>query len=126
MKEKFKYSFDESTGILYKYYYGAITLKDIYSSWDYAISNNLIPKETQGFILDYKEATFDIKIKEYAKIAEYYKEHLDIFRNQKIAIITQTPKDVVIPLLVESKDYGYSSKPFYTVEAAIRWILNII
>lgn len=124
MKEKFKYIFDDSTGILYKYYYGSITLEDIFSSWDYAISENLIPKETKGFILDYRNATFDIAIKEHSGISDYYKEHLDIFGNFKIAIITQTSKDITIPSLVELKDDGYSSRPFYTLEAAIKWVLR--
>jgi hypothetical protein len=125
-EEKFNYSFDKSTGILYKYYYGSITIEDIHSSWDYAINKNLIPKETQGIILDYQKATFNIKANEYSRISDYYKEHLDVFRNQKIAVITQSQKDVVIPVLVETKDSGYSSRPFYTVEAAIKWVLNLI
>ncbi len=64
-------------------------------------------------------------IREHGKIAEYYKKHLEIFRDQKIAIITRTSKDVIIPTLVESKDDGYSSKPFYTVDAALKWVLNL-
>jgi hypothetical protein len=122
MEEKFKYEFDEATGILYKYYYGPITIEDIYSSWDYAIEKNLIPKATKGFILDYRNGNLDISIKENYKIAEYYKAHLDIFGGLKIAIITQTVKDLTIPLLVELRDDGYVSKPFYTLEAAIKWV----
>jgi hypothetical protein len=124
MGKKFSYHYDDSTGILYKKYYGPITIEDIYSSWDYAIDNNLIPKGTKSFVLDYTSASFNIKIKEYTKIAEYYRNHLEIFRNCKIAVITQTPKDVVIPTLVESIDEGYYSKPFYTLEAAIDWVLK--
>lgn len=124
MEEKFKYEYDKETGILYKYYYGPITLEDIYSSWDYAIANNLIPKETKGFILDYRNGSLDISIKENHKIAEYYKEHIEIFGDFRIAVITQSVKDLTIPLLVELKDDGYASKPFYTVEAAIKWVLK--
>ena len=124
MKEKYKYVYDNSTNILYKYYYGSITLEDIFSSWDYAISNNLIPENTRGFILDYRNANFEFNLKEYTKIADYYKNHIEVFGNHKIAIITQNPKDVVVPALVESKDDGYFSKPFYTHEAAIRWVLR--
>ena len=124
MRKKFNYRFDSSTGILFKYYYGPINIKDIHCSWDYAISNNLIPKGTRSFILDYTAASFNIKVKEHTKIAEYYRNNLDIFRNCKIAIITQTPKDVVIPALVEAIDEGYFSKPFYTLEAAIDWVLK--
>jgi hypothetical protein len=124
MSEKFRYNFDKRTGIMYKYYYEAITIEDISSSWDYAINNNIIPKETTGFILDYRKANLNIKLTEYNKIAEYYYQHLDIFRDKKIAIIVQKPKDVIISDLVESKDLGYTSRPFYTVEAAINWILE--
>ena len=122
--EKFKFVFDDSTGILYKYYYGSITIEDISSSWDYAIAHNLIPKNTKEFILDYRKATFQIKLTEYEMIADYYKQNLDIFRNKKIAIITQTSKDVIIPALVETKDDDYSSAPFYTLSAAINWVLR--
>jgi hypothetical protein len=124
MNEKFQYHYDNSTGIFYKYYYGLITIEEIYSSWDYAISNNLIPKGTKSFILDYRMASFNIKVNEYYRIAEYYRKRIDIFKNCKIAIITQTPKDVVIPALVETIDQGYFSKPFYTPEAAIEWVLK--
>jgi len=124
MMEKFKFVFDDSTRILYKYYYGSITIEDISSSWDYAIAHNLIPKNTKEFILDYRKATFQIKLTEYEMIADYYKQNLDIFRNKKIAIITQTSKDVIIPALVETKDDDYSSAPFYTLSAAINWVLR--
>jgi hypothetical protein len=124
MEEKVKYNFDKSTGILYKYYFGSITIEDISSSWDYAIANGIIPADTKGFILDYTNANVDVKLNEVGKIPEYYKQHLDIFGNKKIAIITQTPRDIVIPILVESKDSGYSSHPFYTREAAIEWVLS--
>ncbi|MCW8850485.1 MAG: hypothetical protein OQJ81_10945 [Melioribacteraceae bacterium] len=123
MDEKFKFVYDDETNILYKYYYGEIKLEDIISSWDYAINNNLIPKSTKGFIMDYRNASLGIKITESHKIAAYYKKNIDIFGNYKIAILTKNPKDIVIPTLVESKDDGYFSKPFYTLEAAIRWVL---
>lgn len=124
MEKKFAYSYDNTSGILYKHYFGLISLEDIYSSWDYAIQNHIIPKGTRSFILDYQLASFDIKIKEYSGIAKYYKDHLKIFGGSKIAIITQTPKDVVIPTLVETHDEGYWSRPFYSLGAAIDWVLK--
>lgn len=123
MKTKFEYFFDKDSGILYKNYFGPITIQDIWESWDHAIENKLIPEEVKGIILDYREASFDIKLSEYYKIAEYYKNHIDVFRNYKIAIVTQSQKDVMIPTLVESKDDGYISRPFYSIDAARRWVL---
>lgn len=124
MNKNFKFEYDRETQILFKYYFGPITIKDIESSWLYAFENNLIPKEVRGFILDYRQGTFNLKPDEYLEISNFYKRHLEIFRNYKIAIITEKPKDVVIPILVEREDKGYSSKPFYSLEAAIKWILN--
>lgn len=124
MEAKFKYIFDNETGILFKHYFGFIAIEDINSSWDYAIENKIIPKGTKAFVLDYRNATFNIPLEEHNKIAEYYRKNLDTFRNSKIAILTQNSKDVIIPTLVELKDNGYVSKPFYTEESAIRWVLS--
>ena len=124
MNDKFEYQFDSALGIFYKFYVGKITLEDIISSWKYAFKNNLIPKETKGFIVNYKNAKLNMKINEYVGIANFYKNNLDVFGNYKIGIITTNPKDIVIPILVESIDQGYESKPFSTNEAAIEWVLS--
>lgn len=122
MVKKYKYQLDSSLGILFKYYYGLINIQDIESSWEYAFENNLIPKQVKGFILDYRNSNFNIKTEEHASIADFYKKHLDIFGGFKIAIITEEAKDIVIPILVKTEDEGYSSRPFSTLEAAIKWV----
>lgn len=124
MKKKFKYQFNSLLGILFKYYYGLITIEDIESSWDYAFKNGLIPKDVKGFILDYRNSNFNMEVEEYNKIAYFYKKHIEVFENCKIAILTEEPKDIVIPILVNSKDQGYSSRPFSTLNSAIDWVLS--
>ncbi len=124
MEKNFKYHFDSSRGLLFKFYYGLITIKDIESSWEYAFENGLIPKEVKGFILDYRKSNFDVKIDEYRAIPNFYQKHIDIFGGLKIAILTEDPKDIVVPILVEMEDEGYFSKPFTTLESAIRWVLS--
>lgn len=121
---KFKYKFNSSKCILFKYYYGSITIADIKSSWEHAFENNIIPKDTKGFILDFQNATFEIEIDEHIEIADFYKNHIDIFGDIKIAMLSNEPRDVAILILVESKNDGYYSKPFSTVEAATRWVLS--
>lgn len=123
-KEKFNYQFNDSLRVIFKYYYGSITITDITSSWEYAFENQLVPKETRGIILDYRKATFNVSLDEYQAIPDFYKKHLAIFGNLKIAILTVNPMDVVIPTLVESRSEGYCSKPFSTLEAAISWTLS--
>lgn len=124
MDKKFKYHFDDSLCILFKYYHGLIDFEDITTSWEYAFENDLIPKDVKGFVLDYRDSHFNIKAKEFLAISNFYKKHLDIFGNLKIAIITEDPNDIVIPMLLKTEDEGYSSRPFSTMESAIYWVLR--
>jgi len=121
---KFSYEFDAQTGILFKYYYGPIDLQTIVNSWNYAISNRIIPTEINGFILDYRKGSLQIDLNKFSTIPDYYKAHPEIFENKKIAIIVDKPRDIVVPMLVREKDSGYESKPFSTLEAAMQWILE--
>lgn len=121
---KIRFEFDSNTGILFKYYFGTITIEDIHSSWEYAIQNNLIPPERIGFILDYRNATLRLPHLEYKEISNFYRQHPEIFEGYKIAIVTENPQDIVIPVLVREMDAGYLSRPFSTVDAAILWILT--
>lgn len=122
--KKFKYWFDRSLNILIKYYYGSITIDDIESSWEYAFENHLIPKDTRGFLLDYGEATFDVSLDEHQAIPDFYKNHLDVFGELKIAVVTENHTDIIIPTLVEMRSNGVYSKPFSTPKAEIHWLLN--
>ena len=55
MKDFYKYELNSELNILYKYYYGPISLDDIFSSWENAFDNNIIPKDIKGFILDFRK-----------------------------------------------------------------------
>ncbi len=123
MENKVKYFFDEESCILFKYHFGNICFDDIKNSWNEAINKNIIPNEVKGFILDYRNATFDMSPDEHKKIANFYQSNINTFGGHRIAIITIDPKDMVIPILVEYKDRGYQSKPFSTLEAAKNWVL---
>jgi len=124
VEKNFTFQFDSSLGIFFKYYFGPITLEDIGDSWEYVIENHLIPEGTKGFVLDYRNAVMNILPDKHPRIADFYKNNLDLYGNKKIAILTDNPHNVVISILVESKDEGYHSKPFSTMEAAIQWVLS--
>lgn len=123
MEKNFEYRFDKSLGIVFKTYHGPISIEDITHSWKYAFENKLIPDSIKGFILDYRDANFNLKVGEHDEIAIFYKKHLNVFGNLKIAILTENPRDIVIPMLVENKDDGYQSKAFSTLQAATNWVL---
>lgn len=120
----YKYEFNEKYKIMYKYYYGDISLGMITNSWNWAIQNQIIPPDTAGFLLDYRLGHLQVSIAELSGISTYYRTHPELFLNKRIAIVTENPRDVVVPILVSEKDSGYQSRPFSTTKAGINWILN--
>lgn len=124
MKEKFEYIYDEATGIMYKNYFGEIALEDITSSWDYALEKNIIRPGMRRFVVDYRKATLNVSLSEYQKIAEYFKDNINVFRDVRIAVVTEVPRDMVIPTLVERLDEGYLSRPFADMHTAVAWVIG--
>lgn len=121
---KFKFEFNSAIGIMYKYYFGEISFQDIVSSWEYAIKNNLIPKENKGFLVDFTKANLTSYVSEYQLISDFFNSHPEIFGHKKIAVITVNPRDIVVPFLIKHKKNEFATKPFSTIEAAIKWILE--
>jgi len=119
-----KYRYDQSEGILYKSYIGPVSFEYFVSTWKDAFDSGEVPQGIKRYVIDYSSASFNVKVSEYIKIAEFYKEHIDYFRGSRIAVIVSSPQDIVIPILVETKDDGYSSKTFTTLEAARKWALR--
>nr|WP_321486758.1 hypothetical protein [uncultured Draconibacterium sp.] len=118
--EKFEYEYKNC--IVFKTYFGLISVNDVKESWLDAIEKDIFPADTIGFVLDYRAAHFDIEMGNYIEIATFLRQHLDIFGNKRIAIITENPDDIVYPMLIGFLDQGYESRPFSTMEAAIQWV----
>jgi hypothetical protein len=124
MNKKILYRFDDLTGIFYKNHNGNISIDEITASWEFAFQQKLIPADVKGFILDYTEASFNFPIQDFRKISAFYRQHLDVFKEYRIAIITSNPKDMVIPILIAMEDVGYHSKEFSSLENARKWVLR--
>jgi hypothetical protein len=121
---KFEFSFDYSRMIFYKYYSGDVSYNDFESSWLYIIENQIIPNNVRGILLDYREALIKSPIDEAYKISSFFSGNVSIFKNKKIAFVTSTPEQIVLPVLVREFDSNYQSRPFSTIEAAEHWILE--
>lgn len=118
----FKFRYDPNTKIFYKKHFGNITREEIFKSWDHAIESNLIPKDTVGFIVDFLDAHLNLALKDAKLIPYYFNSHTDIFGYRKIAIIVRSPKEIVVPILIQYAQKKYYLKPFSTEEAAVNWI----
>ena len=120
--EKFEYNYDDASGILYKSYFGPVTLEDITSSWEHALRHKLIPPGTKRFIVDFRQAAMNLEIDEHQGIVDFYRNHLEVFGEARVAVLVENPRDMVLPVLVNTKDEGYHSRPFTTLEGALRWL----
>ncbi|QIA09007.1 hypothetical protein [Draconibacterium halophilum] len=122
-ESKFKYEYKDR--IVFKYYFGLVTVEDVRESWLSAINQNLFPDDVIGFVLDYRKAKFDIAPGRHNEIPEFYHQHPEVFEGTRVAIVTVRPEDVVYPMLIRMKDKGYQSIPFSTIEAAINWVSGL-
>jgi hypothetical protein len=120
----YEFHFDPETKIFYKKHFGVITKEEIFKSWDHAIENDLIPKDTAGFIVDFMDAQLNLKLLDVKHIPIYFNLHSDIFGNKKMAILVKSPEEIVVPVLIERAQKKYFLKPFSTETAAIKWILS--
>jgi hypothetical protein len=107
---------------MYKVHYGNITIDIIRNSWEWAYSNKIIPQGTLHFILDYREARLDFSPRRYDDIINYYKLKPEYFAGKRFAIISDNPHNVAISTLIHRDENGYDSKPFSTIDAAIKWL----
>lgn len=120
----YEFHFDPETKIFYKKHFGNITKEEIFKSWDHAIENDLIPKDTVGFIVDFREAHYALKLTDVKSLPSYFNSHPEVFEGKKIAVIVTSPDEIVVPVLIQHIKKNYHVKPFSTQEAAIQWILQ--
>ena len=120
----YEFHFDPKTKIFYKRHFGNISKEEIFSSWDHAIESDLIPKDTVGFIVDFRKAHYAIKVSDVKSLPSYFNSHTEIFGGKKMAVIVTSPQEIVIPVLIQQIQKKYQLQPFSTEEAAIKWIMS--
>lgn len=123
MKEKFKYEWEEKTGILHKHYFGEIEFEDFKKSWDYLKENTNFLTSKKLYLLDYRKGSINIVFAQKEEVLSYYRNNPDIFDGARIAVIIQNHRDITIPAILEIQSGKYQVKNFYTKRAACDWLL---
>jgi len=118
------YGLDKQGRILSINYTGIITFKDLEENWISVINQNLIHENIRGFILDCRNAIMEIELAEISKLSGFFKRNITVFEKKRFAYVTQSPEQIILPLLLQEDDYNYESRPFSTTRAAIEWVLN--
>lgn len=124
MTNKFNYRYDIKTRILYKEHFGIFYLNDIVNSWEYAITEKIIPNDVKGFLLDYTNAELHYINGDGQKIVNYFNENHLVFGSKSFAVVVSTPSNIILPMIVEEIPKTYFLKTFTTVTAAKNWLLS--
>lgn len=119
------YKYDDIYGerLLIKTYYGDFYLNDVIDSWNHIINQSVINPQTKGVLNDYRKAVLKISIEDIEVLMDYFSK-TGVFSKFRFALLMVKPNQVVFPLLAGEMNTDFFTAPFYTEEAAKKWILN--
>lgn len=124
MNGKYFYQYDSVLRIMHKEHFGVFTIEALIESWDYAIAQNLLPSDIVSFLLDYSEAVLDLSMGAAKKMVDYFNAHPELFKGKKIAVVVNTPENIVHPILAQSRPRTYDLSIFSTLEGANDWLMQ--
>ncbi len=123
MSPEVKSYYDSERGIYFKHYSGEVYIEDVFKTWEEKIRNDISGRGIKKFVVDYKKASIKFPSGRATDIADFYKKHDDVFRDSKIAMVMESPDQVVFPHLVEMQNVSFIIRTFYTMEAALQWLM---
>lgn len=110
--------------ILIKKFNGEVNVNDIIESWEYLRKNEqLINTEIKGIINDLSDCELIMDMDSFKTLISYLKKQ-DFIKDIKLAVISESPKTIVFPILGEKNKSELKIKPFSTMEAAVNWITS--
>lgn len=119
MSDNTKYAYEGL--ILIRKFYGDVTIKELLSSFNYMINNNMIAKNQKGIISDFSEASFLVEQKDLLLLKDLFIKHNDILGDLRFAQIIITPQ-IVQTILFEEDNPDVKTRSFSTMQAARNWI----
>lgn len=124
MKIDLRYINDDK--ILVREIRGKVTFNDIFSSWQALIKDGWFAPSLIGVINDFREMELDAKVSDVNEILKLIDKNFDTFKGIKIAVIVDSYKNIVFPMMVEKLSKKVKIKPFSTFDAARDWVLGVI
>lgn len=122
MNWKVEYKDDDLEKILTRTFSGKVTMSSIISSWKDVLTKKLITEGHKGVISDYRGTDILVSEEDIVTLEKFFQEHIEIFRNLRMAQLVDTPK-IIYPILFNIGYPNFHSKPFSTIEAAKMWII---
>lgn len=118
------FGMDKKGRILSIHFTGTLTIKEIIIHWKTLIEKDFIGKQLKGIIVDCRTANIQLEVHEISDLAAFLRSHLSIFESKRFAYVTQSPEQILLPLLLREEDDSYETMPFSTLKAAHDWVLS--
>lgn len=99
------------------------SIKDVISSFEEIMNNQMLSDNTIGIITDLRGVKFDINPSVFKRVSKFLKLHPELY-DYRLAAITETPKQVVMVILANNVSSKLNTKPFSTFDAALAWIVE--
>ena len=99
------------------------SIKDVISSFEEIMNNQMLSNNTIGIITDLRGVKFDINPSVFKRVSKFLKLHPELY-DYRLAAITETPKQVVMVILANNVSSKLNTKPFSTFDAALAWIVE--
>jgi len=115
----------DNDSILIRKVRGRAEFSEIYCSWNDLIKNDKIKPVITGIINDFRDAELIMSITDVKKLITLFEEHTDIFGGLKIAVVVDSYKNIVFPIVGQKFTSKMEVRPFSTYEAAYDWIKGL-
>ena len=101
---------------------GTVNSKEIIDSWKSIIENNVNNKNLIGIINDLTNCELQINLDSFKNILDFMNKQ-DFLKKLKIAVIRESPNQIIFPFIAQKNEKDLNIKPFSTMNAATNWII---
>ena len=110
----------QDSNIIIREFYGVVQAEDVINSFEYIFKKYDI-ENIDGIATDFDQAKFAMNLKQFQAVLNYINKNPILFKI-KMAVIVNTPKKIIFPILAKTMLKKLNIKPFTTRNAAVVWL----
>ena len=99
---------------------------DIFNSWQHLVRDGWFTPSLTGIINDFREMELDAEVSDVKEVVKLIEGNFNVFQGIRIAVVVDSYKNIVFPMMVEKLSKKVEIKPFSTFEAARDWVSGAI
>ena len=119
MKHDHIYAYSEE--ILVRIGEGELNVDNIIGSWEELFDNGMITEDLKGVINDLSNCQLKLDPESFEILMQYLKQN-PLLKRLKLAVVCDSPQNIVFPMMAEEGESELKVKSFSTMEAAVQWI----